>query len=45
MQLGAEVYYYVKINAPITYLSLNRLQIIIVGRETNTQTLVENDSL
>ena len=34
-QLGAEAYYYVMINAPMTFLTLNRLQSLMVERETN----------
>ena len=34
-QLGAEVYYYVMINAPMTCLNLNRLESLMVERETS----------
>ena len=35
MQLGAEAYCYVRINAPC--LTLNRLQIMMVGRKTTVK--------
>ena len=39
-QLGEKDYCYVMINAPMTCLTLNRLQSMIVGRETSIQTKI-----
>ena len=36
-QLGAEAYYQVTINERMTCLTLNRLQVLMVGRETSIQ--------
>ena len=41
-QLGAEAHYYVMIKAPMTGLTLNRLQILMAGRETSIQTKKAN---
>ena len=35
---GAEIYYFVMVNAPLTSLTLNKLQSLMVEREASIQT-------